>query len=147
MADSVREEILKAILTALNLSIPTGIPTAIRERSLPLELSSLPAYSFYPLRESPEPVNGRLGRVSKRPLTVRFDIWGQGSIIDQVADPIYQYIIKILTGGNISSKIDAVIEKNSEWEYHQADNDVGVYHLDVEIYYHTLITSPSSNND
>lgn len=102
MSLSLREQILEAIVTALNASPPTGVPNAKRSYSYAIQVGDLPARLVYADPEHPETVErlqGRGGPIVKRkmPVIVENCIAGNATQrADQLVDALVSHNSTVL---------------------------------------------------
>ena len=139
MTASVREQIVEAVLAALNTETPVGIPQAQRRRGQPYQSSELPAISVKPVREEIEyEQSGKRSYFRKRVLTLRVSVWTIGD--DSVADPMTNWATQVLDGQIIAPPlIEDCIEALYEWDYSNEDQPYNVVHQDFRIHYHTVV--------
>lgn len=123
---TIREQILAAILTALNTGTPGGVPMAVRGRTMPYEAAQLPAMALYPVREEVENAGGRFGPIVKRRLTFNVEIRATGALSDQVLDPITAWLTKALAGNTLGSLTHEIEEVGTEWSVEAADKTFGM---------------------
>lgn len=97
MADSIREQILKRILTAMQTSPPASVKTITRQRGDSLGETDLPAISIVAFPENVQPVGGQYsGKLVDRNITVRLELWianDAGKSAEETADPILQWCV------------------------------------------------------
>jgi len=139
VTSSVREQIIDAVLTALNTGTPVGVPQAERRRGQPYQATELPAISVKPVREEVEyEQSGKRTYFRKRVLTLRISVWTIGD--DSVADPMTTWATQVLDGQIIvPSLIEDAIEALYEWDSSNEDQPYNVVHQDFRIHYHTVV--------
>jgi hypothetical protein len=126
-----REIRLQAIVAAL-----AGIGTPVyRSRAVALLRGELPAVVVKPSGEQPEKIgNG----VTKRPLEVDCEIHVRGDVPDQLADPIAGAIhAALMSAATLGGPDGGVIERETVWEYADADQTAAVITLKYQFVYLT----------
>jgi hypothetical protein len=147
MTATVREQILDAVVAALNAAPPAGVPTTTRTQISVSEQIDLPSISVYPVREevnsSPEHL-GRFGPLIERTLYIRIMVIVAGDVPDSAADPIVGYVSGTLSGASLGGLVNDSVEHGSEWLYSEVNQrECGVL-IDFRLDYQTSRTDPTS---
>lgn len=122
---SIREQILAAIVAALNVAPPVGVPVAIRARLDAPTASQLPAITVYPFAKSTRRPHGRTSPILDRKLVVCVEILSASSptqTADQGLDPSYTHVANTLNGSRLGNLASDVIESEemAPFEYGQS---------------------------
>jgi len=141
---SIREQIVSAIITALNTSRPNGVPVAARARMEAFIPEELPAITVKPVREEIEHESqGKRFPYQKRILTLRVSVMVAGAAaadgVDALADPMLVWATSRLSGQHFPTLMEECIEALNEWEYAAEDQPYMAVHQDFRIEYHTLV--------
>lgn len=149
-ATTIREQILAAMLAALNDAPPAGIPAAVRSGLHPVDNSELlPSIILRPMREEVQPVDGnRYNYMVQRQMTVRIEVRGAGDPVDQALDPMLVWVSQKLSGnlypdGNGRNLANDTVEASTEWEYSDMDAQMAMAMVDFTIWYNTARTDAS----
>jgi len=145
MTDSVREQIMQAVITALNTNAPAGIPQATRRLLRPLDPSELPAIDVVQASEEVQPIQNRLNPTVKRLLKIRVRAWVMDPQPDQALDPILQWITTALAGNSFNGLAQFTEEKLNEWNAEEVDATYGVVSREYLIEYTTSRTNEVSS--
>lgn len=117
---SVREQVIAAVMTALNTGRPGGVPATERTRMLALEASQLPSTVLVPRRESVQFKGGRWSPLVERTLTVELEhraLGSAGVTPDQAADAQLSWPVKALCGNTLGGLAMEIRETGTEWGY------------------------------
>lgn len=139
---SVREQVLAAVMTALNTGRPMGVPAAERTRVLALEAASLPSIVLVPRRESVEAKGGRFGPLVERRLTIELEhraAGGSGLAADQAADALLSWPVKALCGNTLGGLVNDVRETGTEWQYADGEEPFVLASQSFEVAYTTRV--------
>ena len=147
MADSIREQIMKAAVAALNgPGRPAGVPAADRLRVETYTPSELPAICVLPVREDVLPMKDtRWGPLVERQMMLRVACYVGQDAPDQALDPILQWATVALDGLRPNGDQNApfagivldVIEAQLEWQFAPEELPYAVCFMDWRIYYTT----------
>lgn len=151
MAVSIREQIMRAILTALDsVSKPSGL-TVKRFPQESLEASQLPYIGIFPGTESSAKVNGhRFSPLVERRLNViieaRAEAASGNQAADEALDPYLNWITSALQGsGNLGGLVHDINEVGTEWASAEgAEQAFGRAAVTVEFVYQTATASQES---
>ncbi len=133
---SIRDQILDAIITALNTGTPVGVPAATREEKH-YEQSQLPAITIRPITEMVLPVHNRGGLVRERQLKFIAEIRAVGTIPDKALDKHLVWVTKKLDGLT-SSLFNALVEEGEiNWGVGIQDYAEGICTVPYTAYYQT----------
>ncbi|WKZ15433.1 MAG: hypothetical protein QY317_16175 [Candidatus Jettenia caeni] len=143
---SIREQILSAILTALNTGRPQGVPQATREGK-EYESSQLPSVTIRPQGEVVGQVHGRRGLIRGRQLKVVVECRGSGNIPDQALDTYLVWITKALDGNTLNGLANDMVEEGQiTWLSEIADKTYGMATVEFTVYYQTKKGDQESRN-
>lgn len=115
MAASRREQILQAILAALNTSRPGAVGEFDRSRTDEVPVSQLPRGAFAPIREPAEKQGGRGSAATTRRMMVAFDYWATPT--DAECDPGLQWITKALVDQKLGGLVHEIVEEGTVWVF------------------------------
>ena len=139
---SVREQVLTAVMAALNTGRPSGVPAAERTRVIALEAGQLPSSVLVPRRESVEQRGGRFGPLVERRLTVEIEhraFGGSGVAVDQAADALLSWPVKALCGNTLGGLAAEIRESGTEWQYAEGEKPFVLAVQSFEIAYTTRV--------
>lgn len=123
---SVRNQILDAVVTALNTDRPAGIPAARRRRIHPYEMEDVPAIDVVPVEESVEGIGGRLAVNANRRLQFAVRCWAAGDAPEVAADALLLWAVKALDGNRLGGLVESLFEVRTGWVFDVGDTVVGV---------------------
>lgn len=143
---SIRDQILDAIIAALNTATPGGVPQATRDYINPLEGSDLPAISVRASREESEGKPNRFGPLRQRRLTVRVECFAAGSPGDEELDPLVTWAGKVLSGdaGRFGGLAHCTEETAIEWNSEERDQPFASAFMDFTVEYQTRTGDPTA---
>lgn len=112
---------MAAALAALISGKPSGVPTAVRTRSVSLQETDLPALTIYPKEDRPKVIGGRGGPIEARILSLAVECEaaeGSGKTADQAADPLVKWSKKSLKASrNLGGLALFVAEEKTIFDY------------------------------
>lgn len=133
---SIRDQILDAVITALNTGTPVGVPAATREEKH-YEQAQLPAITIRPITEIVSPIHNRQGLVKERQLKFIAEIRAVGTIPDKALDKHLVWVTKKLDGFT-SSLVNAIVEEGEiAWGVGIQDYAEGICTVPYTAYYQT----------
>lgn len=138
---TVREQILDAVVTALNAGAPAGFPVATRTNPDPYEPGALPAVTVFPTDESVSDVGAsghRRGPVTNRRLTFRVECRAIGEPPETALDPMIAWVVKALAGSTMGGLAHDVQEQRTEWVVEAAEEVYGLASVEFAVDYRTL---------
>lgn len=122
-----RNEILEAIVSALNTSRPEGIPEATRTRSVDIDPAALPAMTVICRREIPAPLHGRGNTVLRRRLEVEVECIGKSdgpvpnddttTTADEAVEPLLNWVTAKLVDNRLGGKSFNLEELETVFQY------------------------------
>lgn len=120
MADTLTEQIIAAVVTALDgAGKPAGL-TVTRSRRRPRQESELPALSVYPEQDDPKKaLESRHCQVMDRTLTLTVKIWASpGDAPDAEIEPIRAWVATaIMTNVPLQALIIEAEEELTIWQF------------------------------
>jgi len=138
MADSRTEQILQAIVTALDADgKPAGV-TVNRSRRQAVEASELPMFSVYPLREDIQrATENRRSPLVSRSLLFRIRCRAAGQ--DEALDPLRQWAVAALHGDpSLDGLALEILEDSTEWVPADAsEGDYSIAEMNFNVRYTT----------
>lgn len=140
MADSIREQIVKAALAALNA--PVGKPaTAVRSRIDAYSEVEMPAIGITPELED---VDRSSKDVAYRKLRLRVGILVKATgAADAAADTVIQHVITSLYADeSLGGLALQIAEEKLVWEFEPSLNDVCSVQMDFQVAYTTKVADP-----
>jgi hypothetical protein len=141
MADSIREQILKAFITALNA--PSNKPaTASRSRVDALSSGELPAFV---VRARDEDAARRGPTASLRSLRVRVESHVEGAApADSLLDPLLVYVVQtVYADTGIAALIREIDETHIDWEAESGYAEVATAAQDFTVTFATQAADPT----
>lgn len=124
---SLREQILQAVVTALNTSRPTGVPAAERARNWAIDPDQLPKILVYAGRDSARDVGGRRGPAQEKRLELEIECWAAKSqtlSADAAADPLYLWVVKALADKTLGGLVSGLREDESSIALEEVDAQI-----------------------
>lgn len=106
MADSIREQIIAAVVTAIDVSATVA---AYRSRAAALAVSQLPAIIVSPIRDTPSSRSSSVCWIDWR-LDILVEVVVNTEPQDKVADPLLQAVHSALMAGDRTLGIAGVID-------------------------------------
>lgn len=146
---SIREQILVAIVAALNSPAPpTGVPAAEIGRVRGIPPATLPALLVYPGIEAVEPAGSRTSPLMKRRLIVLLEVYAAATpslAAHQVADPILVHITKrlarqVLMNGAVRLTNDVNEGQTGPWKWDQGQSPYVRVPVQLVVEYSTRAT-------
>ncbi|MGA3295278.1 MAG: hypothetical protein ABSE45_15020 [Candidatus Acidiferrales bacterium] len=151
MASSIREQIVAALIAALNGSSGISGLSIHRERTRPIETDSLPAIMVYFEDDAPKPFDRQKFRspLVERDLAVALECRAQGSQSvspDAALDPVLVWAVK---GGFADETLGGLAlgaeEGRTAWRSREGDVPVAAATLHFTIHYRTSRLDPTAN--
>jgi len=146
---TIREQIVQAIVAALNTDRPDGIPETVRTREESPEPDQLPMLTFYqgdddvaPAHKSEPGTGRRHGAVVKRMLVGKLDALGKAGAVpaDAAVDPLLAWGTKAIAGagrlGGLAN--ERPHEVKTEFSYERSDFNYCRATMTWHIEYQTL---------
>lgn len=94
---TLRNQIVTAVVTALNTNRPAGVAEASRLRQSQFEASETPSVSVYPAQESIAQATNRPGPLVRRELQIVVEARVAGDEPDELLDPTVAWIEQAVT--------------------------------------------------
>lgn len=138
---TIRQQILAAMVTALNTGAPAGVPQATQRRVTPRELSELPKIDVAPAQETKTQTDGALGPFSNRVMNVVVRCWVSGDAPEVAADPIVAWVTTALESNRLGGLAENIQETASSWVYDVGETVLGVVEITFEVSYLTARTN------
>jgi hypothetical protein len=132
---SIRDQILDAVVLALNTDAPIGIPVAIRRRVT--QLAELPAIDVAPVKEQVERIGGRWGPLKQRSFYFKVRCWARDDAPEKAADAMVVWATKALSGNYLGGLVQSLEESSSEWQDEAAETIYGVAEVEFLAAYQT----------
>ncbi len=145
MADTIREQIVKAIVAKLDAPGKPAATTVNRTRRRAVEPSELPMISVYDVREEVESATeSRRSLLADRTLRVRVKCRAVGD--DSAVDPLYSWAVKALkTDQSLGGLAVGLTEESTDWDTDDAgDADYSVSATDFLVRFTTSKQNPES---
>lgn len=120
---SAREQILAAMLTALNTNRPSGVPVATRTRLALYTEGALPAINVYPVKEQGGRIGGHAGPALRRKLAIHVDCIANGDLPDQQLDALIVWCTKTLDGNLLGGLVNSLEPGEILWQYDNAESE------------------------
>lgn len=131
---TIRDQIMGKLLSLLFDTTDAG-QSVFRARVEPLTRDDLPAIIIRPKQEM---VQSLAMDIVERMLTAEVEIYVRGDVPDQLAEAIilqaHALLMKDRTLGGLCARI---IERETQWEFADADNPASKMTVSYEIKYHT----------
>lgn len=150
MANSIREQIMAALITALSgAGGPAGL-SVHRERTRPIEIDSLPAIMIYAEDDTPKPLADQHYRapLTERQMSIAVECRAIGSVgvsPDAALDPIVVWAAKtILANETFGGLANGVEEERTVWSSREGDIPVAAAAVHFTIKYRTSRLDPTS---
>jgi hypothetical protein len=147
---SIREQIVIALVAALNAEGgPAGL-TVHRERTRPIEIDSLPAIMVYNDDDVPKPLAAQVyaAPLTERRLSVAMECRAAGSSgisPDQALDPILVWAAEaVFADEHFGGLASSVEEGRTVWSSKETDTPIAAAKWNVTIKYRTARTDPTS---
>jgi hypothetical protein len=143
---SRRDQIIAAIVAAVNgVGKPAGLVVA-RTRVLPTEQENLPFTGVYPIQEETRRKGGEWGPLVLRRLLIRLEIRVKGEPTDAGIDAIATWCVQTIVGNQTTGGLTKSIhETGMQWARGEAENVVlGAAAIDFEVRYETQADDPES---
>lgn len=140
---SVREQVLQAVMAALNTGRPAGVPAVERTRVIALEASQLPSTVLVPRRESVEKTGGRFGPLVSRRLSLELEHRAAGGASlppDQAVDALLAWPVKALCASTLGGLAIEINESGTEWHYADGEAPFVLAVQTFEIAYTTRVS-------
>lgn len=134
---TIRDQILDAVVVALNTGAPSGIPVARRRRFSSIEADSLPVVDVAPLIEPLSRVGGQSGPIVKRKLGFVVRVWTAGDAPEIAADPIAAWVSKALAGNRLGGLAHDIEEIGAKWMGNPMDSLYGLTEIEFSAQYQT----------
>lgn len=152
MPTSIREQIVVALVAALNgTSGITGL-TIHRERTRPIEIDSLPAIMVYADDDVPKTLGQQVyaAPLTERQLTLAIECRAQGTSSvspDEALDPVLVFAAKtVLANERFGGLASGVEEGKTVWSSREGDVPVASAKLSFTIRYRTSRLDPTSKS-
>jgi len=118
---TLREQIVAAMLSALNAGTPGGVPATERTRRLAIpESPTLSAIVLRPARMSAEPVHPPGSPLTRGRMVVEIEMHRSGTAVDRpdaLVDPLYEWVLKALVNNALGGLCHGIEEGDSTFEY------------------------------
>jgi hypothetical protein len=121
MADSIREQAIKALLARLNDSPPSGVPATGRSRMAATEVASLPTSDLFPSSDDESEVESgfQTSPLNQHEMELTLEIRAKGTdavSADEATDPILQWVDARVNGYVLANVIRKCRIRRTEWE-------------------------------
>ena len=147
---TIREQILKAMLGALNTGAPSGVPVVQRLRATNIEPADLPDGVLVPGPEAAKRVHERTGALVERSLTVFLTWRAAGDATkgpDEATDPLFAWGTKALAGNRLGGLVISVEETGvPRWDFSSKDRFYVSVPQQFEVTYTTRIGDAEQRN-
>jgi hypothetical protein len=143
---SRRDQIIAAIVAALDgVGKPAGL-TVARTRVLPTEQEDLPYAGVYPIGEETRRKGGEWGPLVARRLLLRLELRVKGDPTDAGIDAIGVWCVQTIIGNQtLGGLTKSIHETGMQWARGEAENVVlGAAAIDFEVRYETQADDPES---
>lgn len=137
---SIRDNVLTAVVTALNTDRPGNVPAARRRRFSAMETASLPVIDVAPVKEHVAPVGGRAGPLVKRSLEFVVRVWTSGDAPEIKADVAAAWATKALANNRLGGLVHDIEEMGTEWQARPMDSVFGATEIHFLAQYQTKTT-------
>lgn len=121
---SIREQIIDALIDALNTDRPPEMPIAERARGKALNHALLQKIIVYPVRDSADNVHGTRSPLVRRTLEIAIECWApetEDLSADAAADPLLVYVIGRLTNNRLGGLCHSLEEAETNIAMAQAE--------------------------
>lgn len=143
---SIRDQILDAVVAALNTATPAGVPQAARHRLTPYELANLPAIDVAPIEEQAEGIGPRLNPSAvKRTLRFKVRCWARGDAPEVAADAMVSWATKVLAGNRLGGLAHGIEEVGTSWTDDVSNDVFGVAEVEFIAQYQTKAADQGVN--
>lgn len=142
---TLREQLLSQVLVQLNTSTPAGVPLAERSRGDDIPPATATAISVRPIREVTSRAGGPGSAVVHRKLLLAVECWaaaGTGQAVDQVLDPLLEWVTKALGGSTLGGKAHVALEDDIQPDAELRDGPYGKATVFVTVSYQTAPGPP-----
>jgi hypothetical protein len=119
---TIREEIIAAVISALNTGRPSGVPAAERARTIALAEDSIPTILVYPGHDTQGAVGGKRGPLKRHDFEIQIECWareGSGLTPDQAVDPYLAWVDRCLDGKTLGGLVEQVLTVETNWGFGQ----------------------------
>jgi hypothetical protein len=149
---SIREQIMVALMAALNGSSGITGLTVHRERTRPIENDSLPAILVYADDDVPKPLAQQMyaAPLTERQLSLSIECRAAGSSgvsVDQALDPVLVWAASAVRAdekfGGLASSVE---EGRTVWTSRETDTPVAAAKWSITIKYRTSRLDPTSKS-
>lgn len=148
MSASVREQLVRAVVAAIDGSgKPSGL-NVHRSRTRAIGNDQLPAVVVYLLQETlpPErqqPARGR--QIARRTATLVCECRAKGVLADEALDPLTTWVVQaLLADPTLGGLAYAVSEAGTQWDAAELDDVYGGAQVHFQIDYTTAAGDPAS---
>lgn len=121
---ALREQVLAAVLTALNTDAPEGTPTAQRSRTDSLDQDTLDAIIIYPMRDVAGDIGGKRGPLRAREFELLVECWATetaSETADQRATILTEWVIKALEDNTLEGVVTGLRESETDYAIEVGD--------------------------
>lgn len=153
MASSIREQIIGAVMAALNAGAnpPAGL-TIHRERTRAIEIDSLPAIMVYADDDVPKPLAQQVyaAPLTERQLSLALECRAQGTgsvSPDEALDPVLVFAaLAVFADEKFGGLANGVEEGRTVWSSRESDAPVAAAKWTITIKYRTSRLDPTSKS-
>lgn len=113
-----REQLIEALVTAVNTGMPTGVPATERERTETMQVEDLPRSVVYPHTEQIEHLGSGLGRTVRRSFAVALEATAAaapGHRASEAVDVILAWYSTALGNSHLGGLALSVRENEIKW--------------------------------
>ena len=131
---SLRETLIASVVTRLTNTTPAAA-NVFRSRVVALTRNELPAIVVKPKSER---VDNNTNRISMRYFTVEIEVHVRGDVPDQQADATLVAVhAALMADQTLGGKCARIIERETQWDFADADQSAGMVAMSYEIIYLT----------
>jgi hypothetical protein len=134
---TIRQQILEAVVNAINTGKPGYVPDAEQHRVTPLDLGRLPAIDVAPGVEEVQRVGGMNGPIVRRSMKFKVRLWVHGDAPEIKSDALAAWVTSQLVGNPLDGLVIAIEENGTNWIYEVADDIYGVAEIEFTADYTT----------
>lgn len=118
---TIREQILAAMVTALNTGTPVGVPQTERTRRLAVQgTATTNSIVLRPTRSTTEEIGSPNSPITRARMTVEVEMQMAGTVADRpdkLIDPLYEWIVKALVNNRLGGLCHGIDEGESSFQY------------------------------
>ena len=141
---SIREQIVVAMVAALNTNKPSGIPTCGRYSGQHESYATLPGMHLVggaQTTKTPSPSSPILTHTTE--VKVEISVAGAGTDVETVADAIYTYVVTRLVRNTLGGLVHWINLKGYDPNVSQEDRPYADFTITLEVEYQTNALDPT----